>query len=228
MDEYNDNHNKTKTKLIKKLISFIIKEGFQQLRMDDIAKTMDVSRATMYKYFSSKEEVIESVVNVFVEYINKLIIQPSEDNESSFGSRFQQLFEQSVILAGYITDVFLKELQVIYPDAYARLKGALYQRELHTIGFYQDGMTSGIFNQINEKFILLQDDVLLREIINIKYLLLNQVSLQQVLHDYYIFKKIQLFKAEKLVIVDDSRMTPIIDHIVQSITVPYKKSTKPA
>lgn len=59
-------HNKIREKLLKKLISAALKDGFQQLRMDDIAKRMDVSRATMYKHFSSKEEVLEGVVDVYV------------------------------------------------------------------------------------------------------------------------------------------------------------------
>ncbi|MDF2962292.1 MAG: bacterial regulatory s, tetR family protein [Paenibacillus sp.] len=207
--------DKIRNKLLKKLISSVMKDGFQSLRMDDIAKYMDVSRATMYKHFSSKEEVIEGVVRIFVDYIEKLEDRNLEDDEKSFGVWFQQLFEQSVSLVGKITDVFLKDLQAAYPDLYDVLKGTLNKREQQTLKFYQDGKNKGIFNQINEKFILLQDDILLREIINVKYLLYNQVTIQQVLYDYYHFKKIQLFKAEKISIVDDSKIEPVIDHIVE-------------
>ncbi|MFH5181673.1 TetR/AcrR family transcriptional regulator [Paenibacillus sp. TAB 01] len=42
------------------------------MKMDDIAKYMDVSRATMYKHFSSKEDVVEGVVRMFVDFIEKL------------------------------------------------------------------------------------------------------------------------------------------------------------
>jgi AcrR family transcriptional regulator len=41
----------TKNKLLKKLLSSVIVDGFQHMRMDDIAKKMAVSRATMYKQF---------------------------------------------------------------------------------------------------------------------------------------------------------------------------------
>ncbi|GMK47446.1 TetR family transcriptional regulator [Paenibacillus glycanilyticus] len=207
--------DESKVKLLKKLISSVMKDGFQNLRMDDIAKHMDVSRATMYKHFSSKEEVIEGVVRVFVDYINELEDPKLEDDEHSFGIWFQQLFEQSVSLVGKITDVFLRDLQSVYPDLYDLLKGTLNRREQQTLKFYQYGKDKGIFNPINEKFIILQDDVLLRDIINIKYLIYNQMSIQQVLHDYYHLKKIQLFKPDKLNIVDDSNMIPVIEHIVE-------------
>lgn len=204
-----------KYKLLKKLISSIMKDGFQQLRMDDIARNMDVSRATMYKHFSSKEEVIEGVVRIFVDYIEQLEDRTQEDDERAFGVWFQQLFEQSVSLVGKISDIFLKDLQAVYPELYDVLKDALNKREQQTLNFYQEGKNKGIFNLINEKFILLQDDLLLREIINVKYLLVNQATIQQVLYDYYHFKKIQLFKADKLSLVDDSRIEPVIQHIVE-------------
>lgn len=207
--------DKARYKLLKKLISSVMKDGFQHLRMDDIAKSMVVSRATMYKYFSSKEEVIEGVVSIFIDYLEKMEERTKEDDEKWFGVWFQKLFEQSVNLVGKITDVFLKDLQAVYPDLYDNLKSTLNKREKMTLEFYQDGKEKGIFNMINEKFILLQDDILLREIIDIKYLLYNQMSIEQVLYDYYQFKKIQLFKAEKLSIVDDSSIKPIIEHLVE-------------
>jgi len=207
-------HEETRKKLLKKLIQSVMKDGFQQLRMDDIAKNMDVSRATMYKYFSSKEEVIAGVVQIFVVYIEKLADRDSEDDEHSFGIWFQKLFEQSVALVDKISDIFLSDLQTIYPELYEQLKEVLHKREQQSLHFYREGKEKGIFNTINEKLILLQDDLLLREIINVKYLLQNQMSIEQVLYDYYNLKKIQLFKTDKLAIVDDALIQPVIQHNV--------------
>ncbi|MFF2908477.1 TetR/AcrR family transcriptional regulator [Paenibacillus sp. NPDC057934] len=203
-----------RVKLLKKLINSVMKDGFQHLRMDDIAKHMDVSRATMYKYFSSKEEVIAGVVQIFVNYIEKLADRNPEDDERSFGIWFQKLFDQTVALVGKITDIFLKDLQTIYPELYDQLRAVLSRREQQALIFYREGKEKGIFNPINERLILLQDDLLLREIINVKYLLQNQISIEQVLYDYYNLKKIQLFKADKLDIVDDSLIEPVIQHVV--------------
>nr|WP_246239289.1 TetR/AcrR family transcriptional regulator [Paenibacillus anseongense] len=200
--------------MLKKVISPIMKVGFQNLRMDDIAKAMDVSRATMYKHFSSKEEVIDGVVRMYTDYLDKLEDRTSNDSEQSFGIWFQQIFEQSVMLVGQLTEVFLLDLQSAYPELYEQLKEILNKREQQTLKFYQDGKHKGIFNDINEKLILLQDNLLLREIATTKYLVYNQTTIKQVLLDYYQFKKIQLFKADKLSSVDDSNIGPRIDHLV--------------
>ncbi|WP_274653195.1 TetR/AcrR family transcriptional regulator [Paenibacillus humicola] len=205
----------TKTKLLKRLNPYVMKDGFQSLRMDDIAKYMDVSRATMYKYFSSKEEVVEGIVGLYEDYIKELVLQPAGRDDLAIGERFLKLFEQSILLVGNMTDVFQKDLQAAYPDLHERLMEALHGRDQEAAAFYREGIDSGYFNPVNEKLIVLQDNLLLREIVDAKYLLLNGVSLEQILHDYFSFKKTLLFKPEHMAAIDDARIEPVIDYIVK-------------
>jgi hypothetical protein len=53
---------------------------------------------------------------------------------------------------------------------------------------------------------------------NPKYLLSRNISIRQSLVDYYRLKKTQLFIAEKASIVDDSKIEPVIDHLVEKFT----------
>lgn len=207
-------HNETRSRLIAKLLPYVRKNGFLSIRMDEIAKIMDVSRATLYKYFSTKEEIIGYLVDFCVEYLNELIVD-SPDIDQRFGTRFQQIFEQSVLLID--TDVFLKELENSYPELYERLRESMKQREQQVLAFYEDGMRRGIFNEINAKLLIKQDE-LLRSIFEVKYLMENQLTVHQVLYDYYKLKKIQLFKPEKLQAVDDSMMISKIEYFAQKIT----------
>lgn len=222
MTELNSQQNKIRIKMLKRLISTSIKNGFKTLKMEDVAKFMDVSRATMYKYFSSKEEVMDGVVNVYIDYINGLVLQTLNGTDSSYAIRFQQLFEQSIHLTESITSAFLNDLETIFPDLYYCLTGALHNREQQIIKFYESGISADIFNKINPKLILLQDEVMLSEIVSYKYLLRNHVTLKQILYDYYFLKKIQLFKAEKLKNIDDSMIDSIIDHCVEKFKRRYE------
>lgn len=212
-----DKQNETRSRLIVKLFPYVRKHGFQSVRMDEIAKIMDVSRATLYKYFSTKEEIIGYVVSSFVEYINDLIVVGPLDTDQRFGTRFQQIFEQSVLLVEFITDVFLKELENSYPESYDRLREAMKQREQQVLAFYDEGMRKGIFNEINGKLLIMQDE-LLRSLFDVKYLMMNELTVYQVLYDYYKLKKIQLFKPEKLQAVDDAMMLSKIEYMAQKIT----------
>lgn len=206
---------KTRKKLLKGLIAPVMKDGFQQWRMEDVAKLMDVSRATMYKHFSSKQEVVEGIVKVFVDYIEKLEDRLPGEDDASYGMWFQWLYEQSVSLAGKISDVFMKELQAVYPELYDELREALNVREQRTLACYRDGIERGIFNPVNEQLLLLQDELLLREIMSVKYLLTHQVSIRDVLKDYYQLKRTQLFRPERAALADDAKMEPVFDYLAE-------------
>ncbi|MFE7083589.1 TetR/AcrR family transcriptional regulator [Priestia megaterium] len=218
----NKEHNRSsqdemRNKLLEKVIPIVRKHGFQSVRMDDMAKHMDVSKATMYKYFASKEEIMEGAVAILVDYIDELVVE-SQHADQSFGVNFQQLFEQSISLAAYISDVFLQELQTLYPHLHSELQDAMQKREEKMISFYEEGKEKGIFHSVNEKLLFLQDDVLVRSMLDIKFLMMNHLTLQQVLFDYYTIKKLQLFKPDKLALVDDSEMADKLDYIAKKFT----------
>ncbi|QQZ58632.1 TetR/AcrR family transcriptional regulator [Paenibacillus sonchi] len=198
-----------------RLLLHVRKNGFQGLKMDEISKIMDISRATLYKYFSTKEDIITFIVSSFVEYIHE-IIEDSDSNQV-FVQRFQQTFEQTILLKEYITDIFLRELENSYPENYERLKEAMKQREDQELAFYDDGIKEGFFNKIDGRLIIMQDEIL-SNILDVKYLMENHLTVYQVLFDYYNLKKFQLFKPDKIKMIDDNLMIPRIEHMAQKIS----------
>ena len=72
-----------KDKIISKAKEMFLKLGFKSITMDDIACEMCISKKTIYKYFSSKEELVSECVNYLwihfeqqTEEISKLTIDP--------------------------------------------------------------------------------------------------------------------------------------------------------
>jgi len=199
-----------------KLIPYIRKNGLQSVRMDEIAKVMEISRVTLYKYFSTKEDIIGFIVSGFIAYMNELTSDALESDQS-FTTRFQQIFEQSISLIVYFTEIFLKELETSYPEWHDQLNEAIKKREHHVLAFYEEGVNKGIFNDINGKLLIMQDEIL-RGMFNVKYLMTNQLTIKQILIDFYRLKKFQLFKADKLSTMDDEIMMPRIEYLTQKIT----------
>ncbi|APQ59836.1 hypothetical protein PPOLYM_02535 [Paenibacillus polymyxa] len=215
MDHQIEKQHQMRQKLSNKILGHVRKNGFQNLKMDEISKIMDVSRATLYKYFSTKEDIITFIVSSIVDYIHEMI--EHSDSDQVFVPRFQQSFEQSILLREYITDIFLRELESSYPENYDRLREAMKQREHQELAFYGEGIQKGIFNDIDGRLIIMQDD-LLRNVLDVKYLMENHLTVYQVLINYYNLKKLQLFKPDKIKMVDDSLMIPKIEYMAQKIS----------
>ncbi|MEC0170471.1 TetR/AcrR family transcriptional regulator [Paenibacillus graminis] len=215
MERQIEKQHQMRQKLTNRLLLHVRKNGFQGLKMDEISKIMDISRATLYKYFSTKEDIITFIVSSFVEYIHEII--EDSDSDQVFVQRFQQTFEQTILLKEYITDIFLRELENSYPENYERLKEAMKQREDQELAFYDEGIKEGFFNKIDGRLIIMQDEIL-SNVLDVKYLMENHLTVYQVLFDYYNLKKFQLFKPDKIKMMDDNLMIPRIEHMAQKIS----------
>ncbi|WP_405152501.1 TetR/AcrR family transcriptional regulator [Paenibacillus sp. FSL K6-0108] len=215
MERQIEKQHQMRQKLTNRLLSHVRKNGFQGLKMDEISKIMDISRATLYKYFSTKEDIISFIVSTFVEYIHEII--EDSDADQVFVQRFQQTFEQTILLKEYITDIFLRELENSYPENYERLKEAMKQREYQELAFYDEGIKEGFFNKIDGRLIIMQDEIL-SNVLDVKYLMENHLTVYQVLFDYYNLKKFQLFKPDKIKMMDDNLMIPRIECMAQKIS----------
>ena len=215
MERQIEKQHQMRQKLTNKLLFHVRKNGFQGLKMDEISKIMDISRATLYKYFSTKEDIISFIVSTFVEYIHEMI--EDSDPDQVFVQRFQQTFEQTILLKEYITDIFLRELENSYPENYERLKEAMKQREYQELAFYDEGIKEGFFNKIDGRLIIMQDEIL-SNVLDVKYLMENHLTVYQVLFDYYNLKKFQLFKPDKIKMMDDNLMIPRIECMAQKIS----------
>lgn len=215
MERQIEKQHQMRQKLTNRLLLHVRKNGFQGLKMDEISKILDISRATLYKYFSTKEDIITFIVSTFVEYIHEII--EDSDSDQVFVQRFQQTFEQTILLKEYITDIFLRELENSYPENYERLKEAMKQREYQELAFYDEGIKEGFFNKIDGRLIIMQDEIL-SNVLDVKYLMENHLTVYQVLFDYYNLKKFQLFKPDKIKMMDDNLMIPRIEHMAQKIS----------
>lgn len=198
-------------KLIYKILAKVREPGFQQLKMEEIAKIMDVSRATLYKYFSNKEEIITRIAEGLIEYIEEM-----ETPNFEFPIRFQQYFEQEVSLALLVTNEYLKDLKDSYPLIYEKIDFALTTRNNNMLMYFKKGIAEGVFNNLNGHLLLLQNQ-LFNQLFDAKYLIANQLTIEQALWDFYQLQKIQTFKPSELTKVDDDLMTPRIDYLTKKI-----------
>jgi AcrR family transcriptional regulator len=201
-----------------KIKPIVRKTRFSQLRIDDIAKYMDISKVTLYKHFSSKEEIIEQVVNYEVEYLQQadLVVH---DVSLPFVDRFQQTFLQSLLCVVYISDLFLQDLKDFYPMLYDKLVMAQQNRNKSLQHFFEAGMDQKVFNRMNAVLSLVQDDATLRRIMEPTFSIQwVDLTLKQAIIEYYKMKKYQMIRPEHLETIDDANFESQVAEILQTIS----------
>jgi AcrR family transcriptional regulator len=190
-------------KYIEKIKPVIRKNKFSQLKIDDIAKYMDISKVTLYKHFSSKDEIIEQVVEYNITYLQECDAVV-KDHSVSFIERFQKTFLQSLICVIYLSDLFLNDLKEFYPHLFERLTAAQQNRNKNLQTFFESGMDQKFFNRMNAVLFMVQDDAVLRRIMEPSFSIQYDVTMKQAIVDFYKMKEYQLLKPEYLDTVDDS------------------------
>ncbi|MBL0386851.1 TetR/AcrR family transcriptional regulator [Tumebacillus sp. ITR2] len=216
MSRYDD--LETKRKLVGKLITHVKKEGFQQLRTDDIAKMMDISKATLYKYFSSKDEIIQHLVDAYVDVIVDADTKLREDVSETLVQRFQRAFRQTLLITTYGSEAFHHDLREAYPELLERVKSATHRRNERLRRLYEEGMAEGLFPKLNATLLLLQDELMFRNLVNPAFLMEHNLSFRNALFDYYELKKHQLFSPEVRPTLDETEMHEQLEYLAQKIS----------
>lgn len=72
--------------------SLFLERGFQRTTSDDIAAALGISKATLYKAFASKEDILREVVRSFIDEIGGQVDAIMADPSLSFVERLAALF----------------------------------------------------------------------------------------------------------------------------------------
>ncbi|AZN38827.1 TetR/AcrR family transcriptional regulator [Paenibacillus albus] len=213
-------------KLVMRLMPYVQKNGFSSLKMDDAAKYMDISKPTMYKYFASKTEIAESLIDKFVLYVSHQMLaeappklspelqsQPTAEELKFYNESFAIAFKLTIKLSFYLTDVLLQDLNASYPDLYAKLAGAIELCKNKLADYFNSGIALGVFYPIHAGLYLTQSDLVFRKILDPKWLMLQNMTMKQALMDFYKSMKHQVFY-EKWLDEDNSVMGAYFDALI--------------
>ncbi|WP_336078620.1 TetR/AcrR family transcriptional regulator [Paenibacillus sp. 203] len=203
---------------LNKIKPVIRRTRFSQLKIDDIAKHMDISKVTLYKHFSSKDEIIEQVVEYGIQYLQQADTVVYDDSVS-YIDRFQKTFLESLIGVIYLSDLFLQDLKEFYPRLFENISVAQQNRIKNLQSFFQSGMDKKIFNRMHVALSLVQDDATLRRIMEPTFSIQwYDLTLKQAVMEFYKMKQYQVISPEYLDTVDDFVIEKEIIRILQTIS----------
>ena len=109
-----------KEQIIKKATDLFLKLGFKSVTMDDIASAMCISKKTIYKYFTTKEDLIEqgttSIHQKIITLMNAIVSKNYTAIKENFEMRkmFKEMFQTFDHSPAY-------QLKKHYPEIYDQL-----------------------------------------------------------------------------------------------------------
>ncbi|MDQ1147790.1 AcrR family transcriptional regulator [Bacillus sp. SORGH_AS 510] len=202
---------------IKKILKVIRTQGFLSLSIQDIAQLMNMSRASLYNYFSSKEDILMELNDFCISYICEAG-QMISNGELSYPIRLQKVFEHAVLSAAYSSEVFLNDLQISCLSFYEKKKQARKEQMAAIHSFYHNGMEASFFNELNPSLLIMQDEMVLNKLINTSFLMEEELTLERALNDYYIAKCFQVLRPELLTDINHEEINNMVKNILQKLS----------
>ena len=152
------------------------REGFNKVSMDELAKEMRISKKTIYKYFSSKSEIIALSVET-LQFNLKRILEQIISQDSSSIEKIVQMSNTLLDVAFKVSDKWLDDLRLYSPDLWNGIEEFRTKTFMSTFGRILDqGKEEGLIIDRQNIIVLTVMFGGIRSVINPDFLLNNNFS----------------------------------------------------
>jgi AcrR family transcriptional regulator len=98
-----------------------LQSGFYKITMDEIAKGLSISKKTIYKYFPSKNKLVDEVMFLFMNHVKGKITKSIEEQENSIG-KIRALTQIFAELSLKLNQKILYDIQTYRPDLWGKIE----------------------------------------------------------------------------------------------------------
>jgi AcrR family transcriptional regulator len=155
---------KEQEKMLGRAYRLLTSNGIHGYSMDRLAKDLGVSKKTIYKYFTNKEELVLRVIDEFDRHLSSVqltSIQSIEDVMIKTG----EIMTQELFIATTISDGFVKDLATVYPAIHQRYISILDRVHLEFVEWFKTGCESGITLEVDYDLVLYELEMALQGIV---------------------------------------------------------------
>lgn len=160
-------------------------KGLKETLMLDVAGKLKISKKTIYKYFSSKDEMVAELVQTFMADIKTLIQQTKHAKETPF----ENLIGVHAAISRYILSIppqLLLDIQTYYPELWGEIE-TCRERNTEVFGeIIQEGIHSGVFKPVNVPVAVRMISAAINTVVNPGFLNEHQISYEESLRSLQI------------------------------------------
>jgi AcrR family transcriptional regulator len=129
--------NEEKRRIITKVAELYLKYGIKSVTMDDVARELGISKKTLYKYVSNKEDLVK----LFVEFVHEHKECEMQEIQDKKINAIEKLFE--------VNKLVLKMLKNYNPSIEYDLKKHYPEQFLEISSFRKERMYKAVMSNLN-------------------------------------------------------------------------------
>jgi AcrR family transcriptional regulator len=165
--------------------------------MDEVARVLHKSKATIYKYFKSREEIIAFGLTYKLEEIQDFqeILQ---DHNIPFLERYFRSIEHLSVNISDISNLFLSDLKHLYPELWEQVSAFINHTTEIIKDYYREGIDKGVFSKINPALMVMSDRFFFAALSDPDFLISHNLSIEGAFKQYFRMKFFGIVKDAKL------------------------------
>ncbi|NNJ52384.1 MAG: TetR/AcrR family transcriptional regulator [Ignavibacteriaceae bacterium] len=175
----NTETNLEKQKILNYATEKFMSEGFYKTSMDSLASELQMSKKTIYKYFSSKDELVEIVVLSFMNEVKNRIDLVIKEEDNSL-VRALHLFEVMRDVTTKFSDKWVKDIRLHLPNLWKIIDEFRTKRAYAVLGsIIQQGQKEGIIIEKPAELIIHLYVSAMRSIVNPDFLIYQKMNYKE-------------------------------------------------
>ncbi|MBT8379382.1 MAG: TetR/AcrR family transcriptional regulator [Ignavibacteria bacterium] len=175
----NTETNLEKQKILNYATEKFMSEGFYKTSMDSLASELQMSKKTIYKYFSSKDELVEIVVLSFMNEVKNRIDLVIKEEDNSL-VRALHLFEVMRDVTTKFSDKWVKDIRLHLPNLWKIIDEFRTKRAYAVLGsIIQQGQKEGIIIEKPVELIIHLYVSAMRSIVNPDFLIYQKMNYKE-------------------------------------------------
>lgn len=168
-----------KQKIFEFAIDKFLREGFYKTTMDDLASQLRMSKKTIYKYFSSKDELVKEVIFTFLS-LRAAHIKVIVDSDENAVSKFFKLVEYLGTMIIKFSDKWISDIQLYTPDLWKEIdKFRVKMMYANLMKIIRQGINEGYFIDKPAEIVVTIFVSSLRGTVNPDFIMNNKFSLSE-------------------------------------------------
>ena len=156
-----------------------MKEGFHKTTMDEIASDLRISKKTIYKYFPSKENLIDAAIALFQKYILGQITKIIQSDDDAVLKIFR-IFEFIGRMMQKLDEKALADLKLRRPEVWEQIddfRTNMIQNNFTKI--IEQGKKEGLIKKYPTEIIMAIYTAAIRSVINPDFVMNNRLTLDE-------------------------------------------------
>lgn len=189
-------------KWIAECIAHFEETGIRNATMDDVALKLNISKATIYNHFKSKDEIVQTAVAMLLNKVRQYE-EFLADQSLPFLKRYYKAMKFYAEQLISISPVLVKDVRELYPEMWEYVEMFRSQFGFVIAKYYEEGVSKGYFKDINIDVMVGTDRWFLDALLNTNYLKQHNLTLDEVCKEYFRLKFDGIIKSSVIEYVED-------------------------